>query len=331
MIRRGLRVVTVLIDPASFGSSRSADGIATMLEASGMVTYLVRNGDNLTNVLSRSHKQMNDENDVGAAIDAIFDFCTRTLRVVAPLVPAVKINIGYFEKYLWEGIETYYSLISEAEDLGVEIIGDVKRGDIGHTAESYASAHLRNPEFADLDDILAPDAITVNGFAGADGIVPFADVATEQGKGVFVWVRASNPSAGVIQDFADADGVAMYEKLAEVVGEIAERPECVGAKGYSNVGMVVGGTSPEATTKLRAKYPKCWILVPGFGSQGATAEDCVRFCNSDGLGMLVNSSRSIIYAYENPEYTDQFGDNWEKCIEQAAIDAKMQLAYAMQG
>ena len=66
----------------------------------------------------RSHRDMNDENDAAAAVDAIFDFCVQVVRIVAPIVPAVKINIAFFEKYLWEGMESYYSLISEAEDLG---------------------------------------------------------------------------------------------------------------------------------------------------------------------------------------------------------------------
>ena len=277
----------------------------------------------------RNHPEMNDENDI-SSLDALTTFCMRTLRVVAPMVPAVKINIAYFEKYLWEGVEAFYSIVSEAESLGVEIIGDVKRGDIGHTAEAYAQGHIQNPELTGLEDVIAPDAITVNGFAGSDGILPFADVANEQGKGIFVWVRASNPSAAVIQDFADASGVKMYEKLAEVVGEIASQPERIGKSGYSNVGMVIGGTSPEATTELREKYPNMWILVPGFGSQGATAEDCIRFCNADGMGALVNASRSIIYAYEKPKYKEMFGDNWEKCIEQAVIDAKIELAQAKQ-
>ena len=278
----------------------------------------------------RNHRQMNDEFDADAAVDAIFDFCTQTMRIVAPMVPAVKINIAFFEKYLWEGIETYYSLISEAEDLGLEIIGDVKRGDIGHTAEAYAAAHLENPELAGLEDNLAPDAITVNGYTGTDGIEPFADMATKQGKGIFVLVRTSNPSAAAIQDFGDADGQAMYEKLAEIVGQIADKEERIGTQGYSNVGMVVGGTAPRITTALRRKYDKVWFLVPGYGSQGAEATNCVRFCKPDGTGALINASRSIIYAYEKPKYKGQFGDDWKRCIEQAVIDAKVDLANAMQ-
>ena len=277
-----------------------------------------------------SHRQMNDEFDAAAAVDAIFDFCTQTMRIVAPMVPAVKINVAFFEKYLWEGLETYYALISEANDLGLEIIGDVKRGDIGHTAEAYASAHLENPELAGLEDTLAPDGITVNGYTGADGIEPFVKMADKQGKGVFVLVRTSNPSAGALQDFQDAQGQALYEKMAEIVNEIAVEPGRVGTSGYSNVGMVVGGTAPEVTAALRTKYDKIWFLVPGYGSQGASAVDCLRFCKPDGSGALINASRSIIYAYEKPQYRDQFGDDWKKCIEQAVIDAKVELASAMQ-
>ena len=278
----------------------------------------------------REHRQMNDEFDAAAAVDAIFDFCTQTMRIVAPMVPAIKINIAFFEKYLWEGMETYYNLITEADDLGLEVIGDVKRGDIGHTAELYASAHLENPEMAGLEDTLAPDAITISSYTGSDGIEPFAKMADKQGKGVFVLVRTSNPSAGAIQDFADADGKRMYEKVAEVVADIAGKNGRIGECGYSNIGMVVGGTAPEVTTALRHKYDKVWFLVPGYGSQGASGADCVRFCKPDGSGALINASRSIIYAYEKPKYREQFGDDWKRCIEQAVIDAKVDLANAMQ-
>ena len=278
----------------------------------------------------KNHRDMNDEFDAASAVDAIFDFCTQTMRIVAPMVPAVKINIAFFEKYLWEGIESYYALISEADDLGLEVIGDVKRGDIGHTAELYASAHLENPELVGLEDTLTPDAITINGYAGTDGIEPFADMAAKQGKGVFVLVRTSNPSAAEVQDFTDADGKTMYERIAEIVNEIATKPERIGNSGYSNIGMVVGGTAPEVTAALREKYDKVWFLVPGYGSQGATAADCIRFCKPDGTGALINASRSIIYAYEKPQYKGQFGDDWKRCIEQAVIDAKIDLANAMQ-
>ena len=94
--------------------------------------------------------------------------------------------------------------------------------------------------------------------------------------------------------------------------------------------MVVGGTAPQVTSALRQKYDKVLFLIPGYGSQGAEAADCVRFCKTDGTGALINASRSIIYAYEKPKYKSLYGDDWKRCIEQAVIDAKVDLANAMQ-
>lgn len=255
-------------------------------------------------------------------------FCQDIIETVAPLAAAVKINIAYFERYYWQGVEAYFQLVRFAADCGLLVIGDVKRGDIGHTASCYAEGHLAAPAFSDIQEVVLPDAITINGFAGADGIEPFAQAACRHGKGIFVWVRASNPSAAAIQDAPDKDGVKMYDRLAAVVGQIAQKPEHLGQSGYSAVGMVVGGTSPAQTTQLRAAYPRCWFLVPGYGSQGASAADCMRFADANGLGVLVNASRSIIYAFSDPKYQRQFGDQWQKCVQQATIDAKLELAKA---
>ena len=283
-----------------------------------------------TRLPEQLRKRYGSPSDIEAIVDATIEFCTRTMKVIAPIVPAVKFNIAYFERYFWDGIEAYYSLITEADYLGLEVVGDVKRGDIGHTCLAYADAHLRDPKFKSLN-VIAPDAITINGFAGIDGILPFADTALDSGNGIFVWIRASNPSAERLQDAVTKDGIALYQILAEITNEIASQPKRLGASGYSNVGMIVGGTTPDHTTSMRLRYPHVWFLVPGFGSQGGAAEECVRFCKSDGTGALINSSRAIIYAYENEQYTDVFGKNWEKCIEQAAIDANNMLNNAMQG
>lgn len=276
-------------------------------------------------------KDLNDEFDLEAAVDAVFEFCTRVLRIVSPLVPAVKFNSAFFERYYWEGIENYYSLIQEADDLGLEVIGDVKRGDIGSTAAAYADAHLKNPDFAGMDHIIAPDAITVNGFAGIDGIKPFADIACEHGKGLFVWVRPSNPSAAVLSDFADADGRRFFEVLAEQVAALACEPQYIGSCGLSNIGIVVGGTAAEQARELRRRYPHIIFLVPGYGAQGASGADCLTFAKEDNSGVLVGASRSIIYAYNEPKYAEEFGDDWEKAVEKACLDMKADLAAVAQG
>jgi orotidine-5'-phosphate decarboxylase len=272
----------------------------------------------------------NDTTDLSTETDTIYKFGSQILNIVAPLVPAVKINIAFFEKYVWKGIEAYYNLIAQARELGLLVIGDIKRGDIGHSAASYAGAHLVDVKEDELEEIVSCDAVTVNGYTGLDGIEPFAQQAVSSGKGIFVLVRTSNPSAAEIQDFSDKNGQKMYEKMAEIVNNIAENSKYVGKNSYSCIGMVVGGTSPDTTTALREKYEKIWFLVPGFGAQGAGADDCVRFCKLDGTGALINASRSIIYAFDRDEYKEQFGDDWKRCVEQAVIDAKMLLSNAMQ-
>ncbi|MHC5074358.1 MAG: orotidine-5'-phosphate decarboxylase, partial [Planctomycetota bacterium] len=181
----------------------------------------------------------NDPIDLSAEADTIYKFGVQILNIVAPLVPAVKINIAFFEKYVWKGIEAYYNLIAQARELGLQVIGDIKRGDIGHSAASYAGAHLKDIQRDELEEIVSCDAVTVNGYTGLDGIEPFAQQAVSGGKGIFVLVRTSNPSAAEIQDFSDKNGQKMYEKMAEIVNNVAENSEYVGKKGYSCVGMVV--------------------------------------------------------------------------------------------
>ena len=97
------------------------------------------------------------------------------------------------------------------------------------------------------------------------------------------------------------------------------------------VGIVVGASDDKQAQSLRLQYPHLNILVPGYGAQGATAADCVAFCKEDGSGALINASRSIIYAHENEKYTEQFGDDWEKCIEQACLDMKTDIVLSQRG
>src|SRR5882757_3812597 len=141
-----------------------------------------------------------NENNIEAAIDAIYAFTTKVLRIVAPHVPCVKFQSAYFEKFLWEGVQAYYELVQEAKELGLLVIGDVKRGDIGSTSAAYAAAHQADPPFTEHDDAVAPDAITINPMLGLDAIDPFVQVAKDAGKGLFVLVRTSNPGSAMFQD-----------------------------------------------------------------------------------------------------------------------------------
>ncbi len=234
-------------------------------------------------------------------------FCLEVLRIISPIVPAVKIQSAYFEKYGSVGVDLYELLVATARDDGLIVIGDVKRNDIGSTAQAYAAGHLTGTN--------SPDAITVNGYFGADGLKPFVDTAADVGKGVFVLVRTSNPSAATIQDFADANGKKFYEHMAEQVAAIGGGEELIGGSGYSCVGAVVGATYPDEARRLREIMPQQIFLVPGYGAQGASAADCAAAFKPDGTGAIVNASRSVIYAYQREEYV---GMDWKKAIETAA-------------
>ena len=274
-------------------------------------------------------KELNDEMDCEASLDAIMEFGCKLFKLTAEHVVAVKMNLAFFERYLWDGIDAYYSLIQEAKALGLEVIADAKRCDIGSTAAAYAKGLLANPAFVGLDDLAGPDAITVTPYCGLEGVEPFIDVAAEQGKGVFVLVRSTNPSGADIQDFANADGKRFFEHVGEHVASWASASRLVGQSGFSCAGMVVGATKPDDLELLRQRYPKMLFLVPGYGAQGGTAADCARGFGADGLGSLVAASRAIIYAYDRPEYVEMFSGDWEACVGRAAEDIKKELNAAL--
>ncbi|MGD0463500.1 MAG: orotidine-5'-phosphate decarboxylase [Tepidisphaeraceae bacterium] len=269
-------------------------------------------------------EKFQSRNESESAIDAIFDFTTKILKIVVQHVPVVKFQSAFFEKYLWEGVEAYYSLIQEAKDLNLLVIGDVKRGDIGSTASAYAAGHLAEQASGD-DEIATPDAITVNPMLGLDTLEPFIQTAKDFSRGLFVLVRTSNPGSAELQDAPLASGQTWSEMLAERLSVLAAERGLVGSRGWSSLGAVVGATQAHTMQSLRARLPKSIFLLPGYGAQGATAE-MTRSAFKDGRGAIVSASRSIIYAHKEPKYSSQFGSNWEKCVEAAVVDMKREIA-----
>jgi orotidine-5'-phosphate decarboxylase len=259
-----------------------------------------------------------DSNDPEAAIDAIFAFTTTVLKTIAPHVPIVKFQSAYFEKYLWEGVEAYYSLVQEAKDLGLLVIGDVKRGDIGSTSAAYAAAHLSDPPFEDMQAVM-PDAITINPMLGLDAIEPFVKVAREEGKGLFVLVRTSNPGSADFQDVKLIDGRTWSEMVADKLAVVADDPALIGKHGFSNLGAVVGATQTHTMQSLRLRLPKSIFLLPGYGTQGATGE-MTRAAFINGQGAIVSASRSILYAHRDSKYSGL--KDWSQCVLQATLDMK---------
>ncbi len=225
--------------------------------------------------------------DLGAVVACYRDFLTRIVESVSDRVVAVKIQIAYFEALGSQGYALYEDMVAAAAQMDLLVIADVKRGDIGSTAEAYAQAHL---------DRVGADAITVNPYFGTDGLEPFLRRVRERGKGIFVLVKTSNPSSAELQDLRLETGAAVYEAVADRVGTWSE--DTVGAGGYSSVGAVVGGTHPEQGAALRLRMPAVPLLVPGYGAQGAQAVDMAALFDASGTGAVVNSARAILYAYK---------------------------------
>ncbi len=268
------------------------------------------------------------EADLESSLDAVLEFSRRVIRAVAPHVPAVKINIAYFERYLWEGIEGYYQLVQEAAERDLIVIGDIKRGDVGHTAEAYAAAHLAEPDLAGTDDLVNPDAVTVNGYLGRDAIDPFLSVCREEGKGLFVLVRTSNPGAAEVQNVVTTDGVTVAEHMAKLVADWGVAEGLVGSGGYSCVGAVVAPRDVEQAVRIRQILNNAMLLVPGYGAQGLGPQEVAACFKPGGVGAIVNASRSVIYAYQQENYHMRFGTQWERAIEQACQDFVAQVREA---
>lgn len=234
-------------------------------------------------------------------------FCRGVIDIVAPLVPAVKPQAAFFEQLGPPGMAALADVIDYAREKGLLVIVDGKRNDIASTAAAYAEGYLGDTG----DSAWRADALTVSPYLGEDSLSPFVEVATQRNAGIFVLVKTSNPGGGMLQDLV-ADGRPIYRHVAEYV-ECTAR-ETAGECGYGLVGAVVGATYPEQMVELRACLPHAWFLVPGYGSQGATAEDVAGAFDARGTGAIVNSSRAIIFAHARPEFASFGAARWQDAV-----------------
>ena len=250
----------------------------------------------------------------GDTEQALLRFGTELLELTAPYAACFKVQIGFFEAHGMAGLRAYVGILAEARRRKLPVIGDVKRGDIGTTAEGYAAGHLTPG--GDLE----ADALTVNPWMGRDALEPFVTKAAAAGKGVYVLVRTSNSGAKDLQELALAGGGRVFERAADLVASLGERTKS-SATGLFGVGAVVGATEPSAAAALRARLPDVPFLVPGYGAQGATARDVAVSYRADGSGAVVNASRSI--AQPKGSETD-----WRAAVVKAAAAAREELDVA---
>ncbi len=216
--------------------------------------------------------------------DAIFTFCRDIADATAEYACAFKPQIAYFAAHAAE--EALQRLIAHinAKHPGIPVILDAKRGDIGSTAQQYVTEAFER---------YAADAVTVNPYMGRDSAQPFLDRCD---KGVILLCRTSNPGAGDLQDL-DVGGRPLYQHVAETIA--------TQWNGNGNCALVTGATWPQQLREIRAITGDLPFLVPGIGAQGGDVQAVVENAKTrDGSGLLISSSRAILYASRGDDYAE---------------------------
>ena len=269
------------------------------------------------------------EKNVDGACKAILEYNKALIDATYDIIPAVKPQIAFYEMFGIEGMNVFNETCKYAKEKGMVVIADNKRGDIGTTAQGYSNAFLGKTPIGDENfDIFNVDFITVNPYMGTDCVKPFVDDCKKYNKGIFVLVKTSNKSSGEVQDLVLQNGKTIYETVAELVNEWGK--DLIGEYGYSSVSSVVGATYPQQLEKLRKIMPNSYFLIPGYGAQGGKAEDIALGFDEDGLGGIVNASRSLMCAYKSDLWKDKFEEvDYAKATRSEALRMRDELNSAL--
>ena len=251
------------------------------------------------------HLSSSPRREVAAA--AAQRFFDELLEAVADVVAIVKPQVAFFERLGPPGWEALERVVGRARELGLLVLVDAKRGDIGSTAQAYADYYL-GP--AAEHGGLEADAMTVSPYLGTDSLEPFASYF-ERGKGLFVLAKTSNPGSAELQELqvgAESPRQPLHTAVGKMVSRLGETS--IGEHGFAAAGLVVGATSPRQAGALRRAFPQLPFLVPGYGAQGAAATDVAAAFDADNRGVVVNASRSILFAYRAPRYQELGDEGW---------------------
>ena len=236
------------------------------------------------------------------------EFAKKLIDYTYDIIPAIKPQLAYFEMMGPEGLKAFEEITKYAKQKQMVVIADSKRGDIGTTSKAYSNAFLgRTLVNENEQEVYNADFVTVNPYMGSDAVSPFIEDCEKYNKGIFVLVKTSNKSSGELQDLSLENGKTVYEHVAGLVEKWGENLR--GKYGYSSVAAVVGATYPEQLRKIRQIAPHTFFLIPGYGAQGGKAEDIALGFDSNGLGGIINASRSLIYAYKTEKWAKIYTDN----------------------
>lgn len=216
--------------------------------------------------------------------EAVFDFLKNIIDATEEFACCFKPQVAYFAAHGWE--DTLLQIIKYIHEKYPQtpVILDAKRNDIGTTSEMYATEVFVRYK---------ADAVTVNPYMGQDSLEPFVK---QKDKGVFILCRTSNPGAGEFQNLK-IDEKPLYKVVAQKVLNTWNINK--------NIGLVVGATAPEELKDLRNEFPEAWFLVPGVGTQGGDMNLAIQYGKSEKGGLIINSSRTILYAGKGSDYADK--------------------------
>ncbi|WP_221089752.1 orotidine-5'-phosphate decarboxylase [Deinococcus aquaedulcis] len=200
------------------------------------------------------------------------------LEATAPYAACIKPQLAFYEAVGLAGLTVLHEVCAAARTLGLPVLLDGKRGDIGSTAQAYAQGWLAGDH--------AGSALTVNPFLGFETLTPFVETARAHGGAVFVLVKTSNPGQ------ADLQGHGISERVADEVTRLNAQEDGE----YASVGAVVGATHPQDLAAYRARLPRALLLLPGLGAQGAGAAELAPAFDAGGTGALASASRGVQYA-----------------------------------
>ena len=253
---------------------------------------------------------------------AVRTFVAAVMDRVSGQAAVVKPQSAFFEQMGWRGIEVLDNLMKRARANGIVVILDVKRGDIGSTAEAYATAYLAKGA------PLQADAVTINPYLGMDSLEPFIEAADTNEGGTFVLVKTSNPGAKDFQG-QSVGQEKFYQIVAHKLADLAEKRRGP-VTGWSSVGAVVGANSPDEARKIRAELPDSPFLLPGYGNQGGTAQDSLAgfIDGPEGPeGGVISSSRDILFPKLPP---GAIGKDWERAVDRALNAAISDIRRALE-
>lgn len=270
------------------------------------------------------------DNSLDGATKAILEFNKKLIDVTYDIIPAVKINVAFYEMYGLNGMKVFEETCKYAKERNMIVMADIKRGDIGNTAKAYSNAFLGKTLIDGREEaIYDVDFVTLSPYMGTDSIKPFVEDCVKYGKGVFIIVKTSNPSSGELQDLKLETGEEVYTKVINLVEEWGK--DLVGKYGYSSISAVVGATYPKQLENLRKIAPHTFFLIPGYGAQGGKAEDIALGFDQNGIGGIVNSSRGLMCAYKSDKWKDIFTkEEFDKATRQEAIRMRDELNNAVE-